>query len=185
MGKGSSAVRLLLAIWWGCRAGEKLGLFHRFTDRTRINEHDVWGLIGVSQNNLLTIRAVNYPGGNQPLLARRDLAAHGPSSLRPKDSSLFCARFHPKPTVLIGVWVCLSPLLPPWGQHCAWLRLCPPPPAPLAAPGAQWTWANLSWNRKQAQLHQIIKVLHRHEMEYLDWRKCQRLLNFTFLQGVE
>ena len=23
------------------------------------------------------------------------------------------------------------------------------------------------------------------EMEYLDWRKCQRLLNFTFLQGVE
>ena len=130
MGKGSSSVRLLLAIWWGCRAGEKLGLFHCFTDRTRINEHNVWGSIGVSENNLLTIRAVNYPGGNQPLLARRDLAAHGPSSLRPKDSSLFCARFHPKPTVLIGVWVCLSPLRP---TLCL-TQACVPLPQPLSRP---------------------------------------------------
>ena len=141
MGKGSSSVRLLLAIWWGCRTGEKLGLFYHAMDKTRINEHDVWGSTGVSQNNLLTIRAVNYPGGNQPLLARRDLAAHGPSSLRPKDSSHFYAPFHPKLTVLIGVWVCLSPLLPPWGQHCVWLRPVSPSPSPSRGP---WCSMNMS-----------------------------------------
>ena len=139
MGKGSWAVHLLIAIWWGCRAGEKLSLFHRSTDRTRINEHVVWGSTGVSQNNL-TIRPVNSPGGNQLLLARRVLAAHGPSSLRPKDSSLFYAAFHPKPTVLIGIWVCLSPLLPPWGQHSL-TQACVPLPSPSHGP---WCSVNIS-----------------------------------------